>query len=105
MATIEVKEPRGLLWAPSQRLIAWSGRSLHFIDVGVISRVTSRSLFDTPTDDGPRGGDRLRAWSSGQFPLGREGARVWGALINDVLVVPEGHEAEADELLGWAKRI
>jgi hypothetical protein len=100
--TFEVSEPRGLLWAPSERLIAWSGRTLSFVDVGAQPRVTLRALFDTPSDDGPLGNERLKAWASSQFPLGQPGARVWGAVLGDVLVAPEGHDAEVDALLGWA---
>jgi Tol biopolymer transport system component len=101
-STFEVSEARGLLWAPGERLIAWSGRSLTFIDVGDRPKFVVRALFDTPTDDGPLGTERLKPYASAQFPLGKPGARVWGALLGGVLVVPEGHDAEAAELLGWS---
>ncbi|MFT3712015.1 MAG: hypothetical protein QM817_30605 [Archangium sp.] len=102
ISTFEVSEPRGLLWAPCERLIAWSGRTLTFIDVADKPKFTLRALFDTPTDDGPLNNERLKGYASGQFPLGKPGARVWGALLGDVLIVPDGHDAEAFELLGWA---
>ncbi|MBL8916797.1 MAG: PD40 domain-containing protein [Archangium sp.] len=100
--TLEAPESKGLLWAPSERLIAWSGRALHFIAPVEGARLTSRMLFDFPSDDGPFGSERLRQHASSQFPLGKSGARVWGALVGDALIVPAGHEAEADELIGWA---
>jgi WD40 repeat protein len=102
IASFEAGEPKGLRWAPSERLLAWSGRSLTFIDVAPAPKLTTRALLDLPGDDGPFGNERLAQFASAQFPLGKPGARVWGAVLEELIIVPAGHEAEADEVLGWA---